>query len=191
MAERGPNLRVDLAVLAFVLILFGGWLARHYLGLEFWYDEVYTLRHFVLVPWRTTLTDYHFPNNHLLFSLLLRLWTGLLGATGFADLVEAPERTRLLPLLFSLGAIVQVFRTARRFVGRGESWIAASVLAGSVPFLSFAVQLRGYSLGLWLTATALHHALAFRDNGRGRDAASAMIAASLSGHSPTCSSKAA
>ena len=34
---------------------------------DFWQDEIYTITHFIYVPFKTVVTDYHTTNNHILF----------------------------------------------------------------------------------------------------------------------------
>ena len=55
-----------------ILIFICGFSFYHHLNNEMWNDEIYTLLHFVLVPLQTTLFDYHVPNNHIFFSLLIK-----------------------------------------------------------------------------------------------------------------------
>lgn len=44
-----------------------------------WYDENYTLINFVAHGPKIIFTDYHVPNNHILYSFGLWLWRRLLG----------------------------------------------------------------------------------------------------------------
>ena len=53
-----------------LLIIFIGfyWIQKDHINLDFWNDEIYTLKHFVFAPITTTLSDYHVPNNHIFFN---------------------------------------------------------------------------------------------------------------------------
>lgn len=43
--------------------------AQH-LCADFWSDEIYSVKEFILVPITKTLTDYHVPNNHVFANLI-------------------------------------------------------------------------------------------------------------------------
>ena len=77
---------------------------------DFWSDEIYTLKHFVFVPIVTTLNDYHVPNNHVLFSLLLNVYAKVVGLQHMADVFLQPQKVRVIPLAFSVGTIFTVFK---------------------------------------------------------------------------------
>src|SRR5947207_2221448 len=44
------------------------------LGQSLWYDEMYTLLHYVWAPWPNLFTDFS-PNNHPVYSILAKLIT--------------------------------------------------------------------------------------------------------------------
>ncbi len=122
---------------------------------DFWADEIYTLKHFVLVPLSVTISDYHVPNNHVLFSLLLNAWTSLLGQDTLRDVFVSPFSVRLLPLTFSLSSIYLVYRIGEEIGDRWLGIIAASLLVCSLSFFEFGIQLRGYSLSICLVAAMI------------------------------------
>lgn len=122
---------------------------------DFWADEIYTLKHFVLVPLSVTISDYHIPNNHVLFSLLLNLWTSLLGQDALRDVFVSPFSVRFFPLAFSLLSIYLVFRIGEEICDRWLGVIAASLLVFSLSFFEFGIQLRGYSLSICLVAAII------------------------------------
>jgi hypothetical protein len=105
-----------------------------------WTDELYGIVHFSgRGPW-TALTDYHVPNNHILFSLL----NALLPWSGSVD----PFRARLLSLVAVPTLLVLVLVA---FWRRGR-WVAGAVafqlLAGNDRLLDQTLQARGYGLQL-------------------------------------------
>jgi hypothetical protein len=65
-------------LLLFATVLFG-WLVYSFVNVDFWNDEIYTLKAFTFVPLHTTLTDYHAPNNHVFLNLVDNLYLRLLG----------------------------------------------------------------------------------------------------------------
>ena len=79
----------EASVLGAAVLPFLAWLIR-FINLGFWYDEVFTLTNFVLVPISKTLTDYSFPNNHVLFSLLSNLYLRMFGINELGSLLDHP-----------------------------------------------------------------------------------------------------
>ncbi|MBX9792193.1 MAG: hypothetical protein K2Y37_24995 [Pirellulales bacterium] len=117
-----------------------GFLAQR-LPLDLWYDEVYTLVHFVHRPWTEIVTDYSAPNNHIAYSLFLRpLW--LLGAQ--------PLELRLVSYALAVATLALVFALGLRMAGRNVAVLATALLGLSQMYLSHAIQVRGYGLSMLL-----------------------------------------
>jgi hypothetical protein len=127
-------------------------------GASLWTDELYGIVHFsARGPW-TAWTDYHVPNNHILFSLL----NALLPGRGSVD----PLRARL----FSFLAVPALLALVLVFFWRKGRWLAGAfafqLLAANERVLDQTLQARGYGLQLLLaggTAVALR---AYLENGR-------------------------
>lgn len=177
--SASKSLPSEALVLAAIVLPFLAWLTR-FINLDFWYDEVFTLTNFVLVPLSKTFTDYSFPNNHVLFSLLSNLYLRVIGIPGPGPLLDRPWILRILPLCFSLGALVYVYLTGRRFLGRLQAQMSLAFLVTTIPFYNFAVQVRGFSLSFMLLSAMLYHALCFEQNGRWLHASVAGLTAALS-----------
>jgi hypothetical protein len=141
----------DLWPLAAVLLLHT-LLQLPHLRLDFWNDELYTLSHFVLVPAGSALSDYHVPNNHILFSLLAQGWAFLGGIHSMQEAVAHIVWLRLLPFFLSCLSICFVYFATRKTGGRMAAPLAAVLLLTSIPFFNFAAQMRGYSLSMCLFA---------------------------------------
>ena len=112
-----------------------------------WYDEIYTLRVFAAQGPSGFLADYHLPNNHLFYTLLLWAWERMVG--------EDPARLRLLGLLLTLCALPALFIAGRTIAGARAGALAALVLGSSQVAGNFAAQLRGYGLSIALIAVCL------------------------------------
>ena len=113
------------------------------LDLDLWYDEAYTLENFVSKPFAVIATDYSAPNNHVLYSLLLRP----------VYLVSDSEFFLRLPsLLFTVGTLVMVFRMTRRWAGVSAAMSATLWLGLTQTFLIHTIQVRGYGLSMFLAA---------------------------------------
>ncbi len=123
-----------------------------HLCLDFWNDELYTLQHFVFLPLGKIVSDYHVPNNHILFSLLAHGWAKLAGICNVQAAVSNLVWLRLLPFVCSCLCIVFVFLAARKIATGWVASLAALLLVTSIPFFNFAAQIRGYSLSMCLAA---------------------------------------
>lgn len=165
-------------LLACVVLPFLAWLTR-FINLDFWYDEVFTLTNYALVPVSKTVTDYTFPNNHVLFNLLSNLYLRAIGFTGLGSLLDRPWTLRILPLCCSLGALAYLYLAARRFLGRLPAQVSLAILATTIPFYNFAVQIRGFSLSFLLVSATLYHTLCFERSGRWSHALVTVLASAL------------
>ncbi len=175
------SLPSEALALAAVILPFLAWLTR-FINLDLWYDEIFTLTNYVLVPVSKTVTDYTFPNNHVLFNLLSNLYLRAIGVTGLGSLLGRPWILRVLPLGFSLGALAYVYLAGRRFLGRLPAQVSLAILATTIPFYNFAVQVRGFSLSFLLVSALLFHALCFEQNGRWSHALLTVLASALALH---------
>lgn len=125
---------------------------------EPWWDEIVSLKTFTLADLRTTVSDYAFPhgNLHTFYNILENLYARLLGLRDPAAAIEKIHWLRLPQLALALATTAIVFLTGRRFFGRAAGFVAAAVLATTIPFLNFALQLRGYNLSALLAAAMLY-----------------------------------
>lgn len=134
---------------------------------DYWHDEVYTLTHFA-TGWREALFDYHAPNNHRLFSLLLWGWLHIVSFEHFLEV----GRLRVLPLAFfliSAAVLAAVAGRARFGGGKAAALMTGLLFVGWHPVICFASELRGYSLS-WLCAIgAAAGILAWARRRRARD----------------------
>lgn len=118
---------------------------------DFWQDEVYTLEYFVFVPLKTTLFDYHSTNNHIAFNAVVNLFARALGMKNTCDALEMPYLLRLVPLTFSLLGLLFFYRGSKRHYGHSFAVLGVSIWCTSIVIINFGVQLRGYSLSIFLT----------------------------------------
>lgn len=123
-----------------------------HLCLDFWNDELYTLQHFIFLPMGKIVSDYHVPNNHILFSLVAHGWAKLAGISSIQGVLSNLVWLRLLPFVCSCLCIVFVFLAARKIATGWVAPLATLLLVTSIPFFNFAAQMRGYSLSMCLFA---------------------------------------
>ncbi|MBI2191944.1 MAG: hypothetical protein HYU36_08170 [Planctomycetes bacterium] len=117
---------------------------------ELWFDEAYTLGHFIARGFFGVFTDYHSTNNHILFTFLLVGWVKL------HLLLDWPEWClRLLPWSFALASVACLHAAVHAWRGPLAAFYAAVLLGTSHVFLNFSCQVRGYSLSALETSLAL------------------------------------
>lgn len=115
------------------------------LSLNLWGDEAFTLLHFARQPFSGIVTDYSLPNNHILYTLLIRP----------VFLASREEFVLRLPsFVFALATLLLSFRLALVLIGRAAAVWTTLALGLNVMFLVHAMQVRGYGLSM-LLAVAL------------------------------------
>jgi len=135
-----------------------------YINLDFWYDEIYTLHHFVFVPISTIVTDYRAPNNHIFANILNHLYLYGLGIDDF-DLLREPWKIRILMLFYTFLTFVYVYRTVRDFFDPLAGFLAVIILGSTLPSVNFTVQVRGYTLSMTLLGMILYYNLHYYRSG--------------------------
>jgi hypothetical protein len=155
------------------------WLSR-YINLDFWYDEVFTLRNFVFVSVMNTATDYSFPNNHIFFNLINNMYLKFIGVNDLYALLEGSWRIRLLQLLYTLVTLTYLYLIGIRFFNKFIARMSLIILVSTVPFYNFSLQLRGYGLSMMLLCMMLYHVWSFEKNLRHIDALMIALFATLS-----------
>lgn len=111
------------------------------LNLDLWHDEIYTIESFVRRGPAFIVSDYHLPNNHVLFSLLE--WP-------FYCLSDSNFVLRLPSFLCMVGTLIVLFRLAFRLAGLPCAVLSTAMLGLNQMYLNFAIQVRGYSLSMFL-----------------------------------------
>jgi hypothetical protein len=136
------------------------------MGLDLWCDEIVSLSMFSIQPLKVTVSQYPFANNHIFYNLINNLFLRLIGCHDIDQAMTSPFTLRLLSLGFSLGAMAWLYRAVLRRFNFEEAWLAALVLATTLPVASFATQLRGYSFCLLLFIIMLDLLLRFLERPR-------------------------
>lgn len=122
-----------------------------------WYDENYAQLHFISLGPYQIFSDYHLPNNHILYSLSQWVWQQLFGFDVFLN--------RLSPLLATMLAIPGLYLAGRSLWGPTAGVLAALLFSTSHIVGDFSSQLRGYGLTLGLLGLALGFACAWYASG--------------------------
>ncbi|HEY1870440.1 MAG TPA: hypothetical protein VGG71_05240, partial [Chitinophagaceae bacterium] len=120
----------------------------YFLNNDFWQDEMYTITHFIYVPFKAVFTDYHTTNNHILFSFLMKSYQKLFLPSGIEFILWHPFLFRLVPFLISLFNAFLFYRLVLKYYGKPTAVIALSFWLTTICLIDFGVQLRGYSLNI-------------------------------------------
>jgi 4-amino-4-deoxy-L-arabinose transferase-like glycosyltransferase len=132
----------------FALIVASGILFRlANLGAEIRYDEAYSALAYGPLHLPEALSDYSYPNNHVLHTLLLWISTHAFG-------LSMPA-LRLPALLFGVGLIFAVYFVATRLLNPQIALLASGLTSASTYLTGYSVNGRGY------TMTAVFALLAF------------------------------
>ena len=133
-----------------------------------WNDEFLTIESFILVPLKTTLTNYHTSNNHMLFSLFSHFYLQLLGITSSTFILENPWILRLPMLLVSIGTLLTMYKTGRMIGGRSVGLLSMAILATTLPFHNFCLQARGFSFTMFFDTLIIYSIASYFRYGRNR-----------------------
>ena len=173
-----PTIREDLAIIAvFAPFLF--WVFR-LINMDFWYDEVFSLVHYTFVPLQETIANYSTANNHILFNLINNIFIRLIGIRDLYALMDQPFIIRILPLGYTIISLLYVYLIGRSFFNRFIALIAILILATTIPFYNFSVQVRGFSLSIMLLCMMLFHLWRLEERLGWIDALLFIISAALS-----------
>lgn len=125
------------------------------LGLDFWLDELLSIKNHIIPSLGSALFWYPLPNNHILNNALSGLFLRLLGWSSLPGILQTPQQLRVLYLVFGLGTIVVMGVLADRFVGGFAGPLSVIVLCSTIPYLNFVVQVRGYSASIFFATSLL------------------------------------
>ena len=102
------------------------------------YDEAVTYLYFVGRPWWTAISAYQFPNNHLLYTVLAKITSGLGGG--------APWAIRVPALIAGVAIIPLTYAVGRALFTPAAALIGSALVAASTTLTLYATNARGYSL---------------------------------------------
>jgi hypothetical protein len=145
--------RRDLWLDVFVLLLLAALLRFVWLERPLEHDEAFTYYVFGRLPLRFAMSDYSFPNNHILHTLLLKLCVAGFGNHSWA--------MRLPAFVFGAAVAPLLYLFARYSTHRRWPAFLAGFLLALYPYsIQYSVNARGYSLMAAFTLLAALLALA-------------------------------
>ena len=140
----------------FILFFFASIINLFFISNDLWQDELYTIQHFVLVPLKHTLTDYHTTNNHIIFNFLANIYLKLINVNKIEVLLANPSIIRLLPFSFTMLSLIILYNGAKNNFGYLFAIVVLLLYTTSLQLYTFGTQVRGYSLSLLLMIVLLN-----------------------------------
>lgn len=135
------------------------WLLIQYIHHDLVWDELVSLKNFVLVDVITTATHYPDVNNHLFFNLLNNFYCKMIGIGDVYEAMDHIALVRLYTTVITLVTLMYVFLIGKKFINQTAGFMAVIILLTTIPFLNFTLQLRGYSLSIAFLATSIYYLL--------------------------------
>ena len=146
---RNSTGRAEVVIVA-LLILLGAVLRGLLLHRTVIYDEAFTCTYYAVRPVYIILSDYSYPNNHILHTLLVKLSMALFG--------WGEVQARLPAFIAGLAVLPFFWAWVRATFGSTAALFALGLVALSGPLIEYSALARGYSLtwlflvaGLWLS----------------------------------------
>ncbi len=143
-----PEKKISIIEILLFIGLIGILLTR--INEDFWNDELYTLQHFTFTSLATTVSDYHVPNNHILFNFINNLYLRIIQIDSLSLLLEQPWTLRLIPFSYAMLTGFFTYKIGLRLVNKWVARYALLFLITSIPFYYFSLQIRGYGLSILL-----------------------------------------
>ncbi len=151
-----------LTAMAGVLCLSAAVVARDFLGRGIWFDEALTILEFAV--WPDSLPgvylNYSIPNNHILYSMLMRLWLDNVACFfSFSNPI-----LRLPSLLCGMLFLLSSLLLWRRHCSAFSCFIVLLAFSASPLFAIYATAVRGYIFSMIAVSLAIAAALAACEN---------------------------
>jgi hypothetical protein len=127
----------------FVIILIGVTVRAYHLSLPIRNDEATTFLEYAQRPLWSGLSDYSFPNNHLLHTFFVHVSAILFGPDEWA--------LRLPAFVFGALVVPATYGLASMFSKGEAALLAAALVAGSSKLIDYSVNARGYTLQVLLS----------------------------------------
>lgn len=133
-----------------ILLIIYSYFQLKIINIDFWNDEIYTLKCFVFTSLNHTLTDYHAPNNHILFNLINNIYLKIIGVKDLYSLMDSPYKLRLLSFSYSLLTLIIIYIIGKQNFDKKIAILSVLFMITTIPFYNSATQIRGYGLSTLL-----------------------------------------
>ena len=172
------NKQIRYILLCLGVLPFTYWIYR-YVNVDLWYDEVFSISHFVLGDFSKTLFNYPLPNNHVFFNFTSQLISRFLNIRDLNQIAEHVYVFRLFQALITLFTAYYSIQIVKRFFKLDYSLLAIPILFTTIPFMNFSLQLRGYNMSSLFLIMMAYHIWAFIEKGGKRDSVFIVISSAL------------
>ncbi len=129
------------------------------INVDFWNDEIYTIQHFILTSPINTVSDYHVPNNHILFNLINNFYLKIVGISSLHELFDNAWKLRIIPLIYSFITAYYIYKIGCKHINRTVGLLTLVLFITSLTFYNFSLQIRGYGLSIMLGVIIVHFIL--------------------------------
>ena len=153
----------NLIILILGLTPFIFWLYK-YVSVDLWYDEIYSLRNFVLGDFNQTLFYYTLPNNHVFFNFINQIISRI---TNFRDIIKVAEHVYVFRLVQGLIALLTAYYSVliiKRFFKLRNSVLLFAILFTTIPFMNFSLLLRGYNMSSLFLVMTVYYIWSYIEN---------------------------
>lgn len=112
---------------------------------------------------RKALTDYSFPNNHILANLINNIYpTPKFLVRDIYQLLETPYKIRLLELFYTGITLFYLYRLGKKFFSQMIAFLPISIFVTTVTYYNLALQVRGFSVSIILLTISFYYLFSFR-----------------------------
>lgn len=126
-----------------------------FVGNDFYYDELLTLKKAVFVPLGSVVFSYSSLNTHIFSAVINNV---LMAPFTFEEILITPYLIRIPQLVFPLLTLWSLYLIGTKIHSIWVGVLAAAILATTLPFYYYSASIRGYELSLMLfTAMFLCH----------------------------------
>jgi hypothetical protein len=145
----------ELGVYLLLVIPFLSLVFTQRLFLDFWLDELISIVRHIQPSVREAILYYPVPNNHIFSNLLTAVYIQVIGKQEMREILSSPVILRLPYLFSSIISLYVLGLTAKKHIHKLAGFVSVILLSTTIPFLNFAVQVRGYSFTILFSSLLL------------------------------------
>lgn len=161
--------RTDILISILIAIPFFYLALTRRLFLDYWLDEIISIRRHISTSVSSALFWYPAPNNHIFSNVVSGIYLKLLGFSDLYLILKFPHILRFLYLAFGVGTVAIFSNTAYRFIGKWAGLFAVILFCTTIAYLNFIVQVRGYSPSIFFTCVIIFSILNYAQRMRFKD----------------------
>ncbi len=154
MTDQNQSRRKNSFLTASALFIVALYFTRDGIFRPLWFDEALMIMNFMALPGPVEIYhNYVIPNNHIIYTILLKFWSQL-----YQPVIAFDVYLRLFSLVITLAAFGVMFFRWKKQSGILATALVCACFAFSLPFGIYSVAVRGYMLSFLLVVMALEFA---------------------------------